>query len=201
MRNNSVIKYLWLFLSLIYFIILFLLLKQTFFFHDEWSFLYKVITDPLGFVLESHNGHFMPLFGLSYLILYKVFRLNYAPYELFLLIFHFLNAYLLSLIVIKITKKKYLGFLSFVLFLASSSYWEVLFSFSTFPTVLCLTMMALSIYYYLLFSESESQKDLFLSGLFSFFFKPFLGSGIIFSFFIHNSVFWKVDTKDKKKNI
>lgn len=184
MKNQKVINFFWIAGSLILFIRFFILLKEMFFFHDEWTFLYKSITDPVNFLFSSHNGHFIPLFNLIYLICYRLFRLNYVPYQFILLAFHFINAYLLYLIIFLFTKRKILGVISFFLFLITPMYWEVLFSFSTMPTILCLTFMELAIYFLIKYRQQKKTKCLLLSAIFSFFSSISWGAGVFFPFLL-----------------
>lgn len=142
-----------------------ILLRKTFFFHDEWTFIHQILLSPTAFIFSPHNGHFWPLFAGIYLLLYKLFNLNYWPYEIVLLIFHFANVYLLYLIISLLSKNKFVAFCFSLLFLISSIYWEVLFSASTLPTVLCLFFMNLGIYLFLIFEKRNQNRYLYLSGI------------------------------------
>lgn len=176
------IKILWLIYSAILFFILFFLLKKTFFFHDEWVFLNRLIKSPVDFIFTQHNGHFMPVFNLIYFIEYSFFKLNYQFYQLFVLIFHFANAYLLYVIVAKVTKNKYFGLLSFFIFITSSMYWEILFSASTFQIVLFMFFVGLSIVYYINFIERKELKYLTFSSIFTLISIFTWGGGFIYPF-------------------
>lgn len=169
-------------LSFLIFVGLFILLRETFFFHDEWSFLYTIVNSPSRFLLEQHNGHFMPIFNLIYLFEYKIFGLNYYPYQFILLALHFLNGYLLYKIVKQLTEKKGLAILSFFLFILNSIYWEILFSSSSaLQYILYLNFTALAIFLFLKYEGNSKQKYLFFSGMFSLLSTYTLGSGVFFS--------------------
>lgn len=164
MKEKSLFK-LWWGIVIASFPVLFLLLKKTFFFHDEWTFIHQIIISPINFILEPHNGHFWPFFASLYLVAYRLFGLNYWPYQLLLLVFHLGNVFLLFKIVGCLTKNKFIPFFASLFFLFSSIYWEVLFSASTLPTVLSLFFIALGIYLYLAYQKSESKQQFFFSGL------------------------------------
>lgn len=143
------------------------MLKDAFFFHDEWTWLRKIIVSPRDFLFEPHNKHFTPLFNLLYLGIYRLFGLYYPAYQLILMFFHFVNGYILYLIVGRLTKNRGLGVLSFFLFMVNSIYWEVLFSSSTLNTVFCLLLIGPSILFYLQYQKKQEQKYLLLSGFLS----------------------------------
>lgn len=184
-------------LVILFFIGLFLLLKETFFFHDEWTFIYKILTSPLDFILEPHNGHFWPLFALIYLLEYRLFGLNYPLYQFVLLVFHFSNAYLLYLIICRLTKNQNLGILAFLLFIVNAIYWEVIFASATLPTVLCLFFIALALFNYLKYLDLKSQKYLFFSGLFSLLSSYTWGAGLFFPLLFLGAIFFKKLLREK----
>lgn len=142
-----------------------ILLRKIFFFHDEWTFIHQILLSPATFILTPHNGHFWPVFAGIYLLMYKLFNLSYWPYEIILLIFHFANVYLFYLLINLLSKKKIVAFCFSLLFLMSSIYWEVLFSASTLPTVLCLFFINLGIYFYLFYERKKQDKYLYFSGI------------------------------------
>lgn len=182
MKNLKAINFFWVLGSVLLFIVFFFFLKETFFFHDEWTYIYQAINSPWTFIFSLHNGHFMPLFKVIYFLEYKTFGLYYVPYQFILLIFHFFNAFFLAKIVFIITKSKLLQKLSFLLFIFSSMYWEVLFASATLPTVLCLLFISLSIYSYLVYEKEKQRRYLFLSGLFSLLSSYSWGAGLFFPF-------------------
>jgi hypothetical protein len=143
------------------------MLKDAFFFHDEWTWLRQIIISPRDFLFEPFNQHFTPLFNLLYLGIYRLFGLYYPAYQLILMFFHFVNGYILYLIVGRLTKNRGLGVLSFFLFMVNSVYWEVLFSSATLNTVFCLLLIALSILFYLQYQKEQERKYLLFSSLFS----------------------------------
>lgn len=147
-------------LALLIFIGQFLLLRKTFFFHDEWTLLHRLITAPAKFIFTPLNEHFLPLFNLFYLIQYRLFGLNYPFYQFILLLFHFANAYLLFLIIRRLTKNRNLGVLAFFLFIINSLYWEVIFAAITQAIVFCLFFTGLALLFYL-------KKNFALSAFFS----------------------------------
>jgi len=176
--NHKTILKLWYFFLFIYFVIILYLLKQTFFFHDEWTFLFKIITSPSEFITTPHNGHFWPIFASIYIILYKLFRLNYLPYQFVLLIFHFGNVLIIKKIIEKITNSQLFGILAGTFFLFSNIYWEVIFSFSTFPTVLCLFFITLAVWLYLKYEDKNKTKYIYLSGISTLFSGLVWGAGV-----------------------
>jgi len=149
-----------------------ILLRKTFFFHDEWTFIHQILLSPANFILTPHNGHFWPVFAGIYFLMYKLFGLSYWPYETILLIVHFANVYLLYLVIGLLSKNKLVAFCFSLIFLISSIYWEVIFSASTLPTVLCLFFINLGIYLYLICEKRKQNKYLYLSGI------SFLTSGL-----------------------
>jgi hypothetical protein len=165
---------------IVFFVVQALLLSQLFFFHDEWTFIYKIISSPKEFIFSPHNGHFMPLFNISYFLAFKTFGLNYSGYEITLLFFHFLNAYLLFQAVNRLFKKEVLAVASALIFLFSAVYWEVLFSFSTFPTVLSLTLTGWSLLSFLKWREGKNSKDLYFSASLSFLACLAWGAGLLY---------------------
>lgn len=196
---GKTLKYFFLILTCSIFVGLFSLLKETFFFHDEWTFLYQIINSPKDFIFSPHNDHFMPLFKLIYFLEYKLFGLNYPLYQLVLLIFHFANAYLLLLIIQSLTKNKNLGILAFFLFLVSLVYWEVIFASATLPTVLCLFLIGLAIFYYLRYEDKGKRRDIFLSALCSLLSAYAWGAGLFFPLTFFGLFFlrkiWRKETK------
>lgn len=196
---KKLLPLLYLFSTLFIFIGLFLLLKNTFFFHDEWTFLYKIITSPIKFLFEPHNGHFMPLFNAIYFLEYKFFGLNYPLYQFVLLIFHFVNAYILYSIVCYLTKNQNLGILSFFLFIVNSVYWETLFASATLNTVLCLLLIGASITLYLKYQKRKKQRYLLFSGLCSLLSSYAWGAGLFFPLLFLMIVFTKKMFREKIK--
>lgn len=156
--------------------------KNFFFFHDEWTWLYKITVQPKSFIFEPHNEHFTPLFNLIYLTEYSFFGLNYQLFQIILLLFHFTNATLLYLIIKKITKDNNYASVSFLLFITNSLYWETIFASATFNSILCLFFINLSILFYLIFREKKRLSDLFFSGLFSLLSSYCWGVGLLFPF-------------------
>lgn len=164
MKKQVLLKTWWVIVSFC-FLAEFILLRKTFFFHDEWTFIHQILLSPITFILTPHNGHFWPLFAGIYFLLYKLFNLYYWPYEIILLIFHFANICLFYLVISLLSKKKIVAFCFSLLFLISSIYWEVLFSASTLPTILCLFFINLGIYLYLVYERKKQNKYLYLSGV------------------------------------
>lgn len=149
----------------VYFFAELILLRKTFFFHDEWTFIHQILLSPTSFILTPHNGHFWPLFAGIYFLMYRFFGLNYWPYQFVLLIVHFANIYFLYSIIGLLSKNKFVAFCFSLIFLVSSTYWEVLFSASTLPTVLCLFFINLGIYFYLIYEKRQQNKHLYFSGV------------------------------------
>lgn len=200
---KKLLPLLYLLSALFIFIGLFLLLKNTFFFHDEWTWLHKIIVSPRDFLFEPHNEHFTPLFNLLYLGIYKLFGLYYPAYQFILLFFHFVNGYILYLIVGCLTKNKDLSVLSFFLFIVNSVYWEALFSSGTLNTIFCLFPIGLSILFYLQYRKKQEQKYLLFSSLFSLFSGYARGEGLFLPLLFLIMVFIKkiFDHKGKIKEI
>jgi len=171
MKKPVLLKTWWV-IVIFCFLVELILLRRTFFFHDEWTFLHQILLSPTNFILTPHNGHFWPLFAGLYFLMYKLFGLSYWPYETILLIVHFANVYLLYLVIGLLSKNKLVAFCFSLIFLISSIYWEVIFSASTLPTVLCLFFINLGIYLYLICEKRKQNKYLYLSGI------SFLTSGL-----------------------
>jgi len=64
-----------------------------------------------------------------------------------------------------LSKNKFVAFCFSLVFLVSSVYWEVLFSASTLPTVLCLFFINFGIYLYMIYKKRKQRKYLYLSGV------------------------------------
>jgi len=171
MKKPVLLKTWWV-IVIFCFLVELILLRRTFFFHDEWTFIHQILLSPISFILTPHNGHFWPLFAGIYFLMYRLFSLNYWPYETVLLVVHFANVYLLYLIIGLLSKNKFVAFCFSLIFLISSIYWEVIFSASTLPTVLCLFFINLGIYLYLICEKRKQNKYLYLSGI------SFLTSGL-----------------------
>lgn len=165
MKKPVLLKVWWVLVAACFFAE-FILLRKTFFFHDEWTFIHQILLSPISFILTPHNGHFWPLFAGIYLSMYKLFSLNYWPYEIVLLIVHFANVYLLYLVIGLLSRNKFVAFCFSLIFLVSSIYWEVIFSASTLPTVLCLFFINLGIYLYLIYKKRNQSRYLYFSGIF-----------------------------------
>jgi hypothetical protein len=104
--------------------------SQCYFYWDEWHLLKRFSSSGFQGVVYSHNEHFLPLFFAFYFLEAKLLKGCYAAYLTISLLFHAVNALLLSLSLEELLSKKpgsraasrILG----VLFLISSLHTETL---------------------------------------------------------------------------
>ena len=104
------------------------------FFSDDLSFLREYSGNGLraGFVFQTYNEHYIPVFKIFFFIMFKLFGQNFAPYMAVLLLIHILNVllfYSISKLVFK--GRKLVPLLLAIAFGVSSVYFELMRWFTT----------------------------------------------------------------------
>lgn len=98
----------------------FFLAKDNYFHWDEWI-LFSNERVPLTKLLFTHYlEHYIPLHFLYYYSMYKLFGLNYLPYQLVISLFQTINSWILFKVVYRITNKFKLSVVAMLLFGLSS---------------------------------------------------------------------------------
>lgn len=95
-----------------------------FFQQDEWLLFGLIIDRGLNILLRGLGTdnifHFIPLDQLLNYLMFTAFRLNYIPYNIAGLLFHFLNGILVYFVCWQLTQKRLVTLLSGIIFLTSS---------------------------------------------------------------------------------
>ncbi len=120
------------------------LAKDNYFHWDEWVFFMNFNNSPLLVFTSSYGEHFIPLNFLNHYLLFKIFGLDYLPYQIMPILFHVLNCFLLYKITLKETGNKMLAILALVLFGVSNVYNEDLIWSQGISNVASATFVSLS---------------------------------------------------------
>lgn len=107
-------------LALLVFIYWLSLSFANYFHYDEWDFFTKMNGSAWEVITKSYSGHFIPLNLLHHFLLFKIFGLNYVPFQVSTILFHTLNSLILYFVVFRLTRQKYLSLISMALFAFSS---------------------------------------------------------------------------------
>lgn len=191
---------------LFFFLVLtFYRLPQTFFQQDEWrAFGIMAITEQnLGegiraVLPKTPLEHLAPLSFLLEFLQFKLFRLNFPPYALVSLSFHFFNALLVYYFLKLISQNRTLGLLGSLLFITNSlshqaTTWMSPATSSQGATLFVL--ISLILFFKYLKGNQDRAKFLFFS-LVSFFVSLMFKESSIF-LFIFLPIFWFLFAKEK----
>lgn len=119
---------------------------NLYFLQDEWAAFGKAIfANQFGWMslVRVFGFHFVPLTSFTVATLYTSFGLQYQYYAWFAIVFHTLNAFLLSSLVHKITNNKGMSFLSGIIFAILNAPEQAVTAASVSPSVLPATAFAI----------------------------------------------------------
>ena len=157
------------------------------FFYDDWAFIstFKAGTPSLGYFLQPHNEHFMPMFKMIFFAMYKLFQANIMPYMALSIVMHIINCLLLFVLLRLIFKgKKLLSYLLTLFFALNVTYFEVLHWFVNLSQALMLMFLIITLVL-MHRSVDEDNKKLYYWSLFTSFFIPMnFSMGFLGIFFV-----------------
>src|SRR6185295_1366600 len=80
--------------------------------------------NPISFLFNSYGEHFLPLNLLNHYLLFKLFGLNYIPFQISTLLFHVATVFVLYKIIVEETNNKHVDLFSTIIFGISAVYIE-----------------------------------------------------------------------------
>ena len=113
-----------------------------------------------GEVPEGHGGVYRPLRSIFYVISYKLWKLNPVGYHLQSILIHLISTILIYFIVLNITEKRIIGFMSALLFGVHPIHTETITSITGSFDIIGVIFFLISFYLYLKASSSENQYNI-----------------------------------------
>ncbi|MBU0687510.1 MAG: hypothetical protein KKB81_06675 [Candidatus Margulisbacteria bacterium] len=157
------------------------------FFYDDWDFI-KVFESgsfSVKYLFTPHNEHLMLIFKPVFFISYRIFGANIVPPMVLAILLHIVNTLLFYLLCTYIFKdKKWIPFVTTLIFSLNSVYYEVLHWFTVFNTALALFFLLLTLIFMQRYFESKKIKYAVTSVIASFFIPMGFSLGILGLFFI-----------------
>lgn len=147
-------------------------LYKTFFQQDEWQYfgsnIFALLSDNslLNIILPLRGQltHFFPLATIFFLLEYKIFHVNFAPYAHVALGLHILNGFLLFILIRKVIKNKLIAFSSATLFLVNSfSHQAVTWIAAGIGTLQSSAFLIISLMFFVDYIEKKKIKYLSIS--------------------------------------
>lgn len=139
--------------------------RLTWFYHDDFDFLLGSFSFNLKYLLSPHNEHFLPVFRILFWLEFLLFKFNFKFYLLVSILLHLSVLWLLFLIVKKITKKNFWGFLAVFFFGFNGNFYEVILWATGQQILLCCFFMALSFLFWLKYRQKK--QPLIILGIFA----------------------------------
>lgn len=107
---------------------------------NSWSDFKQFIIEPIG------GNIYRPILNLTFLIEYKIWGLNPIPYHLSNIFLHFINGILIFYLISYISKRRLIGFVTALLYLAYPAHHESVTWIAGRTDVLCTTFYLIAIY-------------------------------------------------------
>jgi tetratricopeptide (TPR) repeat protein len=124
------------------------------------------INNIVQLLTEYRSGNYHPISVLSYLLDYSINGLNPFVFHAINLIFHFINGFLVYVLITKLFKDKVFGFIIAILFVINPLQVETVAWVAERKNLLYALFFFLSLIYYVSFIEKQQKKFLLLSLLF-----------------------------------
>jgi len=141
-------KWLSVFLLIIFAFYFFLFKDRVWFFNDSFNDLLDASQTPLTFILSPYNEHWIPISKIFYLILFKLFKLNFTYYFIISILLHLLNILVLYKISKFLTKSNYFSNLVLFLYSVNVNFFEIIL-WGTFDILLCTLFIGLAFLFWL----------------------------------------------------